>query len=67
MFKHGDPTIKKHMDKVKKLEQKYPNRNWKTNLSQIQVNELADDMGESEAKKQIDPLLNWLIESEQIK
>lgn len=67
MLKQGDKIIKKHMEKVRKLEKKYPNRNWKTNLSQAQINELADDMGEPEAKKLTNHLIDWLVESEQIK
>jgi hypothetical protein len=67
MFKHGDKTIKDHMKKVRELEKKNPGRNWKTNLSQEQIDEMSSDMGETSTKKSTNPLVDWLIASGQIK
>lgn len=66
MFKYTDPIIIKHNQKRKEWEKRHPNRNWKTGLSQSQKNDLADEMGEPEIKKDLtfeDNLLEYLRES----
>lgn len=51
MFKPGDPILKRHSQKVRKLEAKYPNRDWRFNLSEKQIKEVEEWRKEPEKIK----------------
>lgn len=42
MFKPGDPILKRHSQGVRELEKKYPERDWKYNLSEEQIKEVLN-------------------------
>ena len=44
MFEHGDPIIKRHTERMQKLYEDNPHRDWKYNLSDEMIKELEKVM-----------------------
>lgn len=44
MKKHTDPSVIEHMEQVRNLEAKYPERNWAYNMSREQILEFWPDI-----------------------